>query len=254
MDKWRKVFPYIGRQWKLVILLVVLTSSYTATVALQPWPLKLLVDYALGSETVPGGLASLTEYFPGQRSAALIILAAALSFIIFLLNSGLNSASSWAWTAAGQGMVFDLAGDLFARMQRLSLSFHNRNHVGDLLNRLMGDAYCIYSIADALIVSPAFNLLTLVVLGSISWSLDPQLTILSLIAAPVMAWSSRYFGRKMKRRAKQDQQAKSRLSIFVQQTLTSIPVMQAFSIEDRNRGGFRNLAEMFHVTKNWTEY
>ena len=75
-------------------------------------------------------------------------------------------------------------------MQRLSLSFHNRNHVGDMLNRLMGDTYCIYSLTDALIVSPAQNLLTLIILGSISWSLDPQLTVLSLIAAPVMAWSS----------------------------------------------------------------
>ena len=108
-------------------------------------------------------------------------------------------------------MVYDLAGDVFARLQRLSLRFHSRRSVGDSLSRLMEDSWCIYSLADGLLIAPIQHILTLGMMIWIGFLLDPLLATLALAVAPLLAASSWYFGPQMKRRSHQLREARSRL-------------------------------------------
>jgi ATP-binding cassette subfamily B protein/subfamily B ATP-binding cassette protein MsbA len=109
---------------------------------------------------------------------------------------------SLSWNICGQRMVYDLAADLFARLQRLSLLFHRRRSVGDSLSRLTGDTWCIYSVTDGLLVAPMHQAITLCTMIAIGFALDPVLTCLALAVAPLLAISSRFFGRRLKRRAR----------------------------------------------------
>src|SRR5207244_10538516 len=130
-----------------------------------------------------------------------VTVAALASLGLFALTSLLDAALLWAWTVAGQRMVYDLAADLFHRLQRLSLLFHGRRSVGDSLSRLTGDAWCVYSATEGLLVAPAQHLLTLATLGAVAWRLDQHLTLMSLAAAPLLAGASLFFGGRLKRRA-----------------------------------------------------
>jgi ATP-binding cassette subfamily B protein/subfamily B ATP-binding cassette protein MsbA len=63
------------------------------------------------------------------------------------------------------------------------------------------------------------------------------------MVAPALAGSARFFGPRLKRRGRSEAEARSHLLSFIQQTLTAIPVVQAFGTEGRNRRHFRKLAD-----------
>src|SRR5262249_40236968 len=146
----------------------------------------------------------------------------------FALNTAMNCGLNWLWTIAGRTMTNDLARDLFARLQRRSLVRHAQSRVGDSLSRLSIDAWCLVDLTHAIVVGPATQVLSLVLMGAVSWRLDPQVAMFSLAMAPLLALSSRFFGRRMKLRARQGREAHTRLVSFVQQTLTAMPIVQAF--------------------------
>jgi ATP-binding cassette, subfamily B, bacterial len=210
---------------------------------MQPLPIKVLVDYGLRGAPAPQAVRSLLNSIGlGEHSTTFIILAAVLSLALFAVNSALAITLSIAWSMAGQQMVYDLAGDVFARLQRLSLRFHSRRSIGDSLSRLMEDSWSIYSLADGLLISPIQHVLTLAMMIWIGFFLDPLLAALALSVAPLLAASSWYFGPKMKRRSHRLREARSRLISLVHQTLGALPIVQAFGTADRNSTEFRNLA------------
>ncbi|MBU6229999.1 MAG: ABC transporter ATP-binding protein/permease [Cyanobacteria bacterium REEB459] len=243
LQSYTKLLPYALRQWPSLLLILGLTAVMALVGALQPWPLKLLADY-LGQQSLPGGVGRFLSSLALEASPTVVVgLAAIASLGVYLLNAGLEGALTWTWSLAGQGMVYDLAGQQFYHLQRLSLLFHQRRSVGDFLSRLADDSYCIYGLTEALLISPVHNLLTLVTMGWIAWQLSPTLTLLSLTIAPGLAGSALFFGARLKQRNSQNQIAQARLTSFVHQTLRALPLVRAFSTEARNRQKFSSLAE-----------
>jgi ATP-binding cassette subfamily B protein len=235
--------PYVARQWPKFCLILVMTAAASGIAALEPLPLKVLVDYALGSQKPPVLLVRVLEALTLRPTpAVLVFVAATASLGFFLVLSAVDACLSWAWMSAGQRMVYDLCAALFHRLQRLSLLFHVRRPVGDSLSRLVQDTWSIYTIVSG-VVSPLQALLTLLTIGIIAYRFDPQLAVLSLAVAPALAAVSVILGPRIKRRAREGREAESRLLSFVHQTLEAIPVVQAFGSEARNRQRFHAMAQ-----------
>jgi ATP-binding cassette subfamily B protein/subfamily B ATP-binding cassette protein MsbA len=242
--KYKRILGYGLRQWPAILLILGLSFATSAVTILQPWPLKLLVDHALGVSPLPTQLNSVFDTLTLSPTPVALVFAAALAGVgLFLLNSALDVGLTLVWTAAGKRMVYDLSADLFSKLQRLSLLFHSRRTVGDSLSRLTGDTWCVHGLTTSLLVSPLQHLFTLVTVSVVAWKLDPSLTTLSLCVAPLLGGSTLLFGRRLKRRTRQNREAQSRLFTFVHQTLSVMPAVQAFSTEERNRTMYRRLAE-----------
>ena len=244
MGGYRQLIPYVLRQRKWLVTILVLTAMSSATAALQPWPMKLLVDYALSDASSPQPIASSLEAVGLTPSpTVLVVLAAVASLALFALTSLLSVALSLSWNMAGQRMVYGLAGDLFARLQRLSLLFHSRSSVGDALSRVTDDTWCVYSVADGLLMAPIQQIITLTTMTCVGFALDPVLGALTLVVAPLLALSSRFFGKRLKRRSRLGREAKSRVMSFVHETLGAMPLVQAYGTESRNTRRFERLAD-----------
>lgn len=243
LRRYKPLNKYIVRQWPSLLLILFLTGISSAASALHPWPLKLLVDYALGNEAVPeavrGALESLSV---GITPVVLIVVAACSGLGLFVIQSALDVILSWSWTSAGQRMVFDLAADLFHRLQRFSFVFHVRQGIGESLSRLTGDTYCVYSLAHGLLVGPAHQILVMGSMGLVAWKLEPTLTGVTLITVPALAASALFFGEKLQRTSRVTREAETRLMGFVHQTLSAIPIVQAFGTRLLNRRTFERLA------------
>jgi ATP-binding cassette subfamily B protein len=241
----RRLARYVLRQWPRLVLILAITVVSSVATSLQPWPTKILVDHAVNGAPAPGWVRSLLDAFSLDPTSptALVLFAAATTFALFAVAGILEVALSWAWTVAGQRMVYDLAADLFRRYQRLSLLFHGRRPVGDSLDRLTTDTWSVYTITAGLLTSPAHQLLTVATVGVVAWGLDPVLAAVLLAAAPALVVAARFFGRRLKQRACHQREAQARVVAFVQQTLTAIPLVKAFASEPRNRATFTRLGE-----------
>jgi ABC-type multidrug transport system fused ATPase/permease subunit len=162
MRRLGRVGRYIVREWPIFTLILGLTAAASGLAALQPWPLKLLVDCALGGAHPPAVVSQALRTVALEGSSPVLVAAAAVAgLLVFALNGAVDVALTWAWARGGQRMVYRLAADLLQRMHRLSHRFHRRSGVGDLLDRLSADSYCVYTVAESLLVSPGRHLLTL---------------------------------------------------------------------------------------------
>lgn len=244
MSRYRRLIGYAFRQWHMLIPVMLLTFVSSVLAALQPLPLKLLVDNAAGDELPPQWLRSVIDTFSAEQlPVVLVAVAAAATLAVFVLSSAVDLASGWTSAVFSQRIIYDLASDLFKRLQRLSLAFHSRRSVGDSLTRLTVDTSSVFAVVEGLLTSSVRQLFTLATVGFVAFRLDPLLATTLLVVAPVLGGSSRLFGHRLKDRRHQFLRARSGLLAFVQQTLPAIPLVQSFCSEDRNRSQFRRLAE-----------
>jgi len=94
--------PYIKRQWPALILILLLTLITATVTAFMPWPLKILVDYALGDTALPQYLTDLLGRLSLIPTPLLLIsLASLASLALFALNSVLRASTTWCWSVTG---------------------------------------------------------------------------------------------------------------------------------------------------------
>src|SRR5205814_2206436 len=92
---------------------------------LKPWPMVFLIDYVLRTKAMPPWVASLVNALPGPHTPpSLIGWSVIATVLLFLLSWAVGLANAYANISLGQRMIYDLAADLFARLQQLSLRFH----------------------------------------------------------------------------------------------------------------------------------
>src|SRR5262245_29697298 len=147
---------------------------------LKPWPLKVVVDNVLGGR--PLGIAALDAL----GATRLLAVACGALVGIYALLGILSVTSNYASISVGQRMVNDFRAELYAHLQRLSLAFHSRREVGDLLFCLTADTFAI----QTLTMNGFFPILTsIVLLGGmvvVMVRLDWQLTLVALAVVPAL--------------------------------------------------------------------
>ncbi len=131
--------------------------------------------------------------------STLLVLAAISLVVIYIVLGGITLLNNYTTIKIGQKMVNDMRRDLYAHLQRLSLAFHNRRQVGDLMYRVTADTYAIQSLT----MNGVFPILTaLVLLGGmffVMMKIDWQLTLLSLTVCPALLVSIIVMSRRITR-------------------------------------------------------
>jgi ATP-binding cassette subfamily B protein/subfamily B ATP-binding cassette protein MsbA len=136
-------------------------------------------------------------------------------------------------------MVYDLASDLFAHLQRLSLRFHHRRATGDLIRRVTSDCGCISAILKDAMLPVVSSVVTLSIMVGIMWKLDPVLTLLAVAVMPALIIVLGFHARPMMDRSYQEQEVEGRVHSTIEQTFSAIPVVQLFGREMLNDRQFR---------------
>jgi ATP-binding cassette subfamily B protein/subfamily B ATP-binding cassette protein MsbA len=192
----------------------------------KPWPLKVIVDNVLGGHplTWPG--------LAGLERQTLLALACVALITIYALLGALSVTSNYATISVGQRLVNDFRSELYAHLQRLSMAFHSRRAVGDLLYRLTSDTFAI----QTLTMNGFFPILTsAVLLGGmlvVMLRLDLVLTIVALSVIPLLFLSIGAMSRRITALATDSRIKESALWAVAQRTMSSIRVIQAFTTEE----------------------
>lgn len=228
----KKLLPYLKPYRWLVawtLLQVILIAGFEL---LKPWPLQVVIDNVLGGKPFP--LAALASSAP-----SLLLLLACLALILVHLGDGaLTLLHNYTTIRVGQNMVNDLRGALYAHLQRLSLAFHSRQRVGDLLYRITADSFAV----QTMIMNGALPILSATVLLAgmllVLFPLDRALTVLALTVVPALFVLISVFNRKIVDVATEVRSTESRVYSLVQWAMSSIKVVQAFTKEEEEHRRF----------------
>jgi ATP-binding cassette subfamily B protein len=232
----RKFLPYLrAHRWRVAWALaqVFLITGFEL---LKPWPLQIVIDYVLGGKAAPaaGPLTSVLAL-----PAATVLLVACLALVAIHLGSGaLTLLHNYTAIGVGQRMVNDLRSTLYLHLQRLSLAYHSRQRVGDLLYRVTADSFAV----QTMIMNGVLPILSaLILLGGmllVLFPIDPLLTLLALTVVPVLFALISIFNRKIVTVATEVRDLDSRVYSLVQWTISAIKVVQAFAKEEEEHRRF----------------
>lgn len=237
-----ELLRYAAPQRKALVGMATLTLVSSGVSALQPWPMKVVVDHALAGRAIPEWVQEFFPFFPSQP-IVLLAVGAVAGLLLYACNSLLEAALTSRWTLVGRRMVYDLAGGLFAAVQRRSPAFHSRTPVGEMISRITGDSWSLYQIVATLGFAPAHALLTTGLMIWLMFRLDPFLTAIAVVTAPLTVGAAFLVGKPLHMAAKLRREIESRIQAHVQQTLTGIPVVQSFGQEERAQRHFEAFAE-----------
>ncbi len=206
----------------------------------RPWPLKVLIDNVIGSHRTPAWLAAL----PGASGKhGLLAWVVAAEVAIFLFGTVTGMVSTLLSLKLGQRMTWALAQDLFRHLQRLSLLFHARRAVGDLIERVTTDTYSVDTLLTGALLPVVQAIFTLATVFAIMWALEWRLTLLALAVVPLIVVTVRFLGRPIKDRSREQRDAEGRMAAVVEQTLGAIPAVQAYTRERVQEQRFQRHAE-----------
>jgi ATP-binding cassette, subfamily B, bacterial len=227
-----KFLPYLRPyRWRFAwaLLQVFLIAGFDL---LKPWPLQLVIDHVLA------GKPAAAPWLGALPSGTLLIVAC-IGLVIVTLGSGLMALlHNYTTIGVGQRMVNDLRGALYSHLQRLSLAFHGRQKVGDLMYRITADSFAVQTMIMNGLLPILSALVLLAGMLAVLLPMDPLLTALSLTIVPALFVVIALFNRRITAIAGEVRERESTVYTLVQWAMSSVKVVQAFTKEEEEYGRF----------------
>jgi ATP-binding cassette subfamily B protein len=204
-----------------VALVGVIATSLVAL--MKPWPLKFLID-----DVLQVGNDGARPDSPGT-----IILAIAAAIVGIALLQGLfNYLKEFFLSAASFRVAFALRRALFAHIQRLSLTFHDKQRTGDMITRVMNDVTKVQElVTDKLVVDGLSSVLQCAGMLVVMLVIDWRLGLIAVAWAPLIVLTSMHFRRRIKDQEQEVRQTEGDVASLTQETISSIRVVKAFGRE-----------------------
>jgi ATP-binding cassette subfamily B protein/subfamily B ATP-binding cassette protein MsbA len=215
------LWPY---RWRvgLALVQVALISAFEL---LKPWPLQIVIDSVLGGR--PAAWSRLS----GLPPTTLLGVAAVGLVLIYVVLGAIAVWNNYTTISIGQGMVNDLRSRFYDHLQRVSLLFHARAGVGDLIYRVTADTYAIQTLAMNGLFPILSALLLLAGMLVVMIRLDPLLTAVACSVGPLLLAGIVLVNRHITAAATEMRERESEVYQIVQRNLSAIKVVQAFSRE-----------------------
>jgi len=224
-----KLVALIRRYWKLLTVAFLAMLVEGAADLLDPWPLKVIFDYVLGSKRAPSWLSGWLSV----SSPTAILDAAALSVIVIALVGAVGSyTEKYLSTTVAKRVGFDLRHMLYHHVQRLSLAFYEGRQTGDMVIRLTTDIDAAEDFISSAVLGIVLNLLTLVGMIGVMLYLDWRFSLIGLSVAPMLFVIVYRLTRRIKEAARDVKKKESELASVVLETISSARVVKAFGQEE----------------------
>jgi ATP-binding cassette subfamily B protein len=228
----RRLLPYLDR-YRLRYLggaaCLLLATAFSLSI---PWTVKSAVD-ALERDGVE---ARIGPY-------VLLILALAAA------HGAARLGSRFAMLGAGQWVEHDIRADLYARLLSLPPAFYQRHRTGDLMSRVSNDISTLRALAGFGTVMLIGT--TLAFGGALTAMslIDPWLTLFAMAPFPALVIIAKRFHHDAEVRSSAVQEQLGALSAKVQENLTGMEVVRAYTMEAREVAEFERLNTEY-LTRN----
>ncbi len=169
----------------------------------------------------------------------------AVGFIVIfaIARGGFAFAQTYMSEKVSQGVAFDFRNELFAKIQRLSFSYHDRNRTGQLMVRATDDVEKVRGFIGQGLLLAMQALVLLVGTLIILVFTNLKLTLVILPVLPLALVLFMVFGTVSQPLFAEVQRRLSRLNTVLQENLAGIKVIKAFAREPEEQVKFHDAAE-----------
>jgi ABC-type multidrug transport system fused ATPase/permease subunit len=220
----RRLLPYLDRyrlRYLGGVACLLLATAFSLSI---PWTVKSAVD-ALERD---GAAARIGPYV-----LLILVLAAA--------HGAARLGSRFAMLGAGQWVEHDIRADVYTRLLGLPTAFYHRHRTGDLMSRVSNDISTLRALAGFGTVMLIGTTLAFGGALTAMWLIDPWLTLFAMAPFPALVIIARRFHHDTEVRSTAVQEQLGALSAKVQENLSGMPVVRAYTMEAREIAEFERL-------------
>ncbi|MDQ4046103.1 MAG: ABC transporter ATP-binding protein/permease [Actinomycetota bacterium] len=205
-----------------------------------PWPMKIIVDDVLqplgksGTETTPEFLG-----LGGLGPLQLLLLAASALLVLTVMNAAADYLGTRLLNGVGEKTMATIRADVFVHLQRLSLSFHDKQRLGDLVTRTTTDVDYVRSLMVSMLSVLLPNVFILGFITTICVLVDPTFALIGLAVAPLMFVTVLVYRRRIKSASREARSKDSDIAAAMSETFASVRVMQTYTSETHHEEAFR---------------
>jgi ATP-binding cassette, subfamily B, bacterial MsbA len=166
--------------------------------------------------------------------------------LIFVFRAVTRYLNDYFMRTAAQLAVQDVRNEIFRKNVFLDLNFFNRNQTGSLMSRVVSDVSTMQDGVGGLITGVFRDVLGLVTLLGVIFFRDWQLALISILVIPLTIYPASVLGTNIKRTARKGQEEAGYFASILQETLSGIKVVKAFSLEGVMIDKFRAANQKFY--------
>src|SRR6201996_1778607 len=221
--------PY--RRWLTVVFPARLVESAMGLAA--PWPLKLVIDDALGNHHLPKWLDWAHKYAGfGKHTLGVALFAGVATLAIAVLGAIAGYVDNYFTTSVGQWVANDLRLRIYEHLHRLSLRYYDHAKIGTLISTITNDVSTIQDFASSSTLAIVVDFLTIVFMVALMFWLDWDFTLIAVAFAPLLLLFIFHFKKVVQDATRAVRGRQSDLLAIVQRGLGSMRVTKAFGRQD----------------------
>jgi ATP-binding cassette subfamily B protein len=168
-----------------------------------------------------------------------------IALILFLpaavLTFCLEFAQSFAMQLVGQRVMYDMRKQLFAHLQRLQMSFFDRNPVGRLVTRVTTDVDVLNDLFASGVVAIFGDIFSLFSIVVVMLKMDYKLALLTFSVLPIIVLVTAAFRKAVRESYRRIRVAIARINAYLAEHITGMPVLQLFNREERSFREFEKI-------------
>ena len=168
------------------------------------------------------------------RYGLLFVAAAAVEGMFLYLQR-------WIIIGASRRIEYDMRNDFYAHLQTLPTAFYQEQRTGDLMSRATNDLSSVRMLIGPAVMHSASSLLVVIGAFIMMLRINHQMALLSLIAVPIVAGATKYFGQRIHVQFKSVQDYFGDISARVQENLAGVRVVRAFTQEENEVANFKQM-------------
>lgn len=230
MTLYLRILSYIKPYMHRLIFAMFCTIMAAAGNLYIPWIIKDMIDEVLA-----------------DKNGTMLNWIAASIIAIFVVRGLFWYGQNYLMSYVGQSVIIDIRAAVLKKLQRLSVSFYDKNKTGTIMSYVTNDVNALQSA----MVENTIEMITegFILIGSVVAMiyLDWRLTLFTVSTFPVVLWFMEFFGKKIRKTGGRIQECTADITSVLQESVASARVIKSFVREDyevdrfdvENRANFR---------------
>ncbi len=228
----RRLWTYVRPYRRAVSVSAALFPLLALVDLVQPYLVKVAIDEHI-----------LRGDWPGLSQVGFLFVATLLA------QYTLRYAQIYLATWTGQRVVHDLRAALFAHVQRLPAAFFDRNPVGRVMTRILGDVEAIGEVFTAGVVAILGDVITLAGVVTVMFLLHFRLTLVTLAVLPLLVAVAAALRTPTRRAYRAVRTRLAHLNADLQETISGMVVIQLFGREPARTSELDGLSEQYRAAQ-----
>lgn len=235
MDSIKRYLHFVKPYRMQIIGTIIIGIIKFAIPLLIPLLLKYVIDDIINNHTIS----------MDTKVNRLLTTMAIMTVIFVVLRPPIEYYRQYFAQWTSNKILYDIRDQLFAHLQKLSLKYYSNTRAGEVISRVINDVEQTKNFILTGLMNLWLDGVTILIAIAIMFTMNVELTIISIILLPFYALSVRYFFGNLRTLTRERSQALASVQSFLHERVQGIAVIKSFATEDHEQKSFKKFNTKF---------